>query len=85
MECFVKSTYIKLVIALVLFLAWVLLVAFKVPDVGDLVAFIKTALEGLGLYHAVTWGNDPAPSTPAAPVSAAASAPSTSAAGGSPQ
>ena len=52
-----KPMYIKLALAVVLFVAWVLLVAFKVQGAGDLIAFIKTALEGLGLYHAVTLGN----------------------------
>lgn len=56
-----KAVYIKLFIAAVLFLAWIALVALKVPNADDLVSFIKTALEGLGLYHAVTWGNEPLP------------------------
>ncbi|ANN70929.1 hypothetical protein BAU08_05905 [Bordetella bronchialis] len=47
--------YIKLTIAAVLFLAWIALVALKVPGSEDLVSFIKTALEGLGLYHAATF------------------------------
>lgn len=62
-----KPMYIKLFLAVVLFLAWVALVAFKVPGDADLIAFIKTALEGLGLYHAVTLGNgsDAATNAPA--------------------
>lgn len=60
-----KPMYIKLALAVILFAAWVLLVAFKVQGAGDLIAFIKTALEGLGLYHAVTLGNGSANTSPA--------------------
>ena len=67
-----KPMYIKLALAVILFVAWVLLVAFKVQGAGDLIAFIKTALEGLGLYHAVTLGNGsdatPSRSSPTPPV-----------------
>ncbi|WP_454691110.1 hypothetical protein [Achromobacter aloeverae] len=56
-----KPVLIKLAIAIVLFLSWVILVVMKVQGAEDLVSFIKTALEGLGLYHALTWDGAPAP------------------------
>ncbi len=56
-----KPMYIKLIMVAGLFIAWVLLVAFQVQGAGDLIEFIKIALQGIGLYHAAQWGNEPLP------------------------
>lgn len=43
-------TQIKLLLGAVLFLAWVLLVVFNVPNAADLIGYIKFGLSGLGVH-----------------------------------
>lgn len=57
-----NAVKIKLALAAVLFGAWVALVVFKTPDVADLISYIKVALGGLGIYHALM--TNPAPVAP---------------------
>lgn len=47
-------------IAIILFASWYALLYFQVPNATDFIAFIKEALLGLGLYHAVTTDSTPA-------------------------
>lgn len=42
---------IKLLVGAGFFLTWVLLVAFKVPNSDDIIAYCKDGLLAVGVYH----------------------------------
>lgn len=52
-------TNIKLGIGVGLFCTWLVLVVLKVEGAADIIAFIKLALAGLGVYHLNDKGSTP--------------------------
>ena len=49
-----EDNRLKFAAGMLMFLVWVALVAFKVPNAEELIAFIKFALVGLGAHTAAT-------------------------------
>lgn len=48
------DTLFKTLACIILFATWVYLVTMRIPESGELIAFIKYALVGLGAHTAAT-------------------------------